>query len=125
MNQRPAPRVTVTHPRTVAPRLANGERPQIDLDEESPVNDVALRSLMRAQLRLSLTHIAALATVLIAVPLLLANIDWFADSRILGVPMVWVILGGGMFPSLFLVARSYVTQVEALEVRTHSLLRGS
>jgi uncharacterized membrane protein (DUF485 family) len=109
----------------VAPQLGSGERPPIDLDEESPVNDVALRSLMRAQLRLSLTHIAALAVVLIAVPLLLANIDWFATTRTVGVPVVWLILGVGMFPALILVARSYVRRVEALEVRTHSLLRGS
>jgi hypothetical protein len=124
MNERPT-RVTVTHPRTVAPRLGSGERPLIDLDEESPVNDVALRSLMRAQLRLSLTHIAALAILLIAVPLVLANVDWFADHRISGVPLVWIVLGVGLFPALILIARSYVKRVEALENRTRSLLRGT
>jgi hypothetical protein len=125
MNERPEPRVVITHPRTVAPRLGGAARPPIDLDEESAVNDVALRSLMRAQLRLSLTHIAALALLLMAIPLVLANVNWFSEQRFGGVPVVWLVLGVGMFPALILVARSYVKRVEALELRTHSLLRGS
>jgi uncharacterized membrane protein (DUF485 family) len=125
MSERPAPRITVTHPRTVAPRLGSSERPSIDLDEESPVNDVALRSLMRAHLRLSLTHVAALVVLMLAIPLLLANAVELSQRRIFGVPIAWLLLGAGMFPALWLIARSYVRRVEELEVRTRSLLRGS
>jgi hypothetical protein len=109
----------------VAPQLAHRDRLQINLDEESPVNDVALRSLMRAHLRLSLTHISALGVLLLAVPLLLTNVAMLSRHRIIGVPIAWILLGVGMFPMLWLIARSYVRRVEDLEVRTRSLLRGS
>jgi uncharacterized membrane protein len=124
VNERPNQRVTVTHPRTVTPQTGKLDRPTIDLTEESPVSDIALRSLMRAQLRLSLIHIAALVALLTAVPLLAVWVESLSTTRVVGVPVMWIILGAGMFPPLLLIAQSYVRRVEALERRTLSLLRG-
>ena len=124
MSERPNQCVVVTHPRTLAPQTGKVNRPPIDLTEESPVSDVALRSLMRAQLRLSLVHIAALAVLLTAVPLLAIWVEPLSTVRLWGVPIIWLVLGGGMFAPLMLIAQSYVRRVEALERRTRSLLRG-
>jgi hypothetical protein len=124
VNDKSKSRVTVTHPRTLAPERSTTVRPHLDLDESSPVNDLALRSLMRAQLRLSVLHAAALALLLLGTVIVAGTVDAVVTYRITGVPVVWVLLGGGLFPPLFLIARSYVSRVEALERRTQALLRG-
>jgi hypothetical protein len=125
MNDRLKGRVTVTHPRTLAPERNASARPPLDLDESSPVNDLALRSLMRAQLRLSLLHAGALAALLLGAVIVAGTVSAASTRRIIGVPIIWVLLGAGLFPPLFLIARSYVSRVEALEQRTQALLRGS
>jgi hypothetical protein len=124
MNDKSKARVTVTHPRTLAPQREGTVRPALDLDESSPVNDLALRSLMQAQLRLSLLHALALAGLLLGAVVIAGSLDSLANRRLIGVPLVWIMLGGGLFVPLFLIARSYVTRVEALERRTQALLRG-
>jgi hypothetical protein len=121
----PKGRVTVTHPRTVAPRRSNhtGARetaPRV-VSAGTGGSDLLgtndLQSLMQSQLRLSLRFVSILAVLLVSGPLVLANIAWFSTHRIAGVPITWLILGFGFFPIFLLVARSYVRATEELEVR--------
>lgn len=112
--QRPG-RVTVTHPRTVA--TSRGPRVGARVEASALLSDRQLRLLMRAQLRLSVRYVSGVGLLLVLVPLLLANVSWFAEATFGGVPLSWLIVGALFFPVFVVVGRSYVRSVERLERR--------
>jgi hypothetical protein len=109
-------RTVVTHPRTVATRVARSPLALPDIEASSGLSELALRSLMRAQLRMGLRYLAVIVGSLVAVPLVLANAKWLAERSLLGVPLPWLFVGVGFFPLLLGVAVSYTRSIARLEL---------
>ena len=74
-----------------------------------------LHSLMRRQLRLSISCAATFLVVLLGLPLL----NYFAPEmmarRVGGFTMTWLILGVLFFPYVWIIARYFITKSMALE----------
>jgi hypothetical protein len=91
----PAKRVAVRHPRTIAAqRGARTAQPALrDLDEQSAVGEVLVRSLQRAQLRLAAGVLTAFVAVFGGLALVLVHSDGFNGRSLFGVPLTWLLLG--------------------------------
>lgn len=115
MNQSPQ-RVRVTRTRTATTRA---RRPSLrtEITSQSPLGAAYLSSLMRAQLRLSLTVVATLTVVLGALPLLFAIVPATRRLEILGLPLPWVLLGLLVYPAAVISARQYTRAAERIEAQ--------
>ena len=78
-------------------------------------SDDFLHSLMRKQLRLSITCAAAFLVVLLGLPL--ANYFWpeLMAKRIFGFTLTWFLLGIGFFPAVWCIAFVFIRRSIALE----------
>ncbi|MFI9274323.1 hypothetical protein ACIGXM_26980 [Kitasatospora sp. NPDC052896] len=79
--------------------------------------DPAVAALMRRQLRAALGGGAALGVLVVPLPLLFALAPGLAAVRVVGVPLVWLLLGVLGYPVLWLIGRWYVTRAERNETR--------
>ncbi len=109
-------RVRVTAPRS-APRPAGESR---EAAEESEVGQVFVRSLIRSQLRLALVVAIGFMLILGAFPLL-AAVPGLADTRIVGVPFDWILLGTGIYPVIGLSAWLFIRAAARNEARYRDL----
>ena len=112
----PAPkRVRVTSPRmraaTPGPRRAATE----DIDEQTGIGELYMRSLVRSQLRLGLGVLAAFVVSLCGLPLLFALAPAVREVDVLGVPLPWVLLGVAAYPAIGVAAWAYVHAAERAE----------
>lgn len=107
-------RVRITSPRTGArPHIRRTTREEID--QSTAVGEVYIRSLMRAQLRSALRTLLVLMLTVGALPAAFAFIDGFAEIRVGGVPLPWLVLGAGVYPWLLLLGWLYVRRAERTE----------
>jgi hypothetical protein len=111
MNQ-PPPRVRVTGPRHGRPRRTTVVA---EIDAQTVVGDIYIRSLMRSQLRLALGVLMLLLVTVGMLTLIVNRWPGFATHRLLGVPLVWVVLGAGCYPVLIALAVLYVRRAERNE----------
>ncbi len=111
----PAKRVAVRNPRGRATRREPGQRARADLAEQTEVGEVLLRSLTRAQLMLAVRIFAVFGFFLLGLPALFATHPGLANYRVFGLPLPWLVLGGGVYPLLVLLALLYVRQAERNE----------
>ncbi len=122
MNDAERPRrVIVTGPRTAAARGLT-QRGVRDLDEQTTVGEVYLRSLIRTQLRLALTVCATVLLIGGGLPLLFA---WWPEARsvrILGLGLPWLVLGVLAYPALVAGGWAYVRAAERNERRFAELV---
>lgn len=109
-------RVRVTAPRS-APRPAGESR---EAAEESEVGQVFVRSLIRSQLRLALVVAIGFMLILGAFPLL-AAVPGLADTRIVGIPFDWILLGTGIYPVIGLSAWLFIRAAARNEARYRDL----
>ena len=110
----PPRRVRVVSPRTGAARA--GHRPvRREIDEQTIVGDVYMRSLVRLQLRLAVGVCLIFAVLLGGLPLVLALQPQLASVHLLGLPLPWLLLGVLVYPSLVVAAWFYVRQAERNE----------
>ena len=100
-------RVVVTGPRTTAVPAA-AQRGVLDLDEQTTIGEVYLRSLIRTQLRLALVVCVALVVVGGGLPLLFALWPAARTARVLGLQVPWLTLGVLAYPLLALGGWAYV-----------------
>lgn len=106
------PRVRVTAPqRAVRPRRST----DTEIDDQSPIGEVYMRSLIRAQLRLAASVLGVLALTVGALPLAFRHLPGVFEVRLLGVPLSWVLLGFLVYPWLALLAWWYVRSAERNE----------
>jgi hypothetical protein len=109
----PPRRVRVTRPSAlVAPPPIGVAR---EIDEQTALGEVYVRSLVRSQLRLALVVLGVLGIALGGLPLLF---DLFPESgrvHLFGVPLPWLVLGGLVYPALVAVGWFYVRQAERNE----------
>lgn len=94
----------VTSPRMSAVKRPSPRSARREIDEQTGIGEIYMRSLLRTQLRQGLTAIATLVLVLAVLPLVFATEPQLATVRIITVPLPWVLIGVGMYPFLFLLA---------------------
>jgi hypothetical protein len=105
-------RVVVTSPR------AGRRRPTTiasEIDAQSTVGEVYMRSLMRIQLRLALSVVGLLAITVGVLPLVFRLSSGVRRFHVLGVPLPWLILGVGVYPVILGLAAFYVRRAERIE----------
>lgn len=113
MSQQPTERVRVTGPsRRQVTRPATRAR---EIDAETPMGAIYMRSLLREQLRLALRILVVLALTAGSLPLLFHLAPGLAEVRLLGVPLAWLLLGVLVYPWLIVLGWVYVRQAEANE----------
>lgn len=106
-------RQVVTSPRRRAARTAR--RPvSVEIDEQTRVGEVYVRSLVRAQLRLGLVVVTGALGPLFLLPLLF-GVEAVQSARVLGVPLPWLLLGVVVYPCILVAGAFYVRQAERLE----------
>ena len=115
-------------PRRVRVVLADrrpGQAPVLRGDEVAEQTEVGrelVRGLVRAQLAASL-RIATVALALFApLPALFALVPALQDLRLLGIPVIWWVLGVLAYPVLYLLARMHRRQAERIEREFTDLL---
>ena len=108
----PPARVRVTAPAAGRPRRTTVAR---EIDAQSAVGEVYMRSLVRSQLRLALGLVAVLVLTVGALPLLFVLVPWLQHGRVLGVPLAWLLLGVGCYPVIIGLAVVYVRRAERNE----------
>ena len=106
-----ASRVRVTGPDLRFRPLARTD----DIDEQTPLGDVYVRSLLRAQLSLALGVIAVLLLTVGSLPALFFVFPELGQVDVAGIPMAWVILGGLVYPWLLALGWVYVRRAERNE----------
>ena len=115
MTQQRPERVRVTSPWTERPRLHHRRTATSEIDAQSEVGEIYLRTLLRAQLRLALAVLLGLALTVGMLPLVFWLVPWFHEHHVLGMPVSWVLLGFGCYPVLSLLAWRYVQRAERNE----------
>ncbi|WP_426563906.1 hypothetical protein ACPPVT_21425 [Angustibacter sp. McL0619] len=118
----PARRVRVTSPLMGAARREPYRPATREIDEQTDLGEVYMRSLLRSQLRLALSVLAALSVLLGGLPLLFAVAPSVADAHLFGLPLPWLLLGVLVYPMLWLAARFYVRQAERNEAEFADVL---
>jgi hypothetical protein len=107
--------VRVTSPLMGAARRVPHRPATREIDEQTGLGEVYMRSLLRSQLRLALSVLAATAVLLGGLPVMFAVAPAVAQAHLLGLPLPWLLLGALAYPMLWLAARYYVRQAERNE----------
>lgn len=86
-----------------------------DIDEQTVVGEVYMRSLMRAQMRLALGVLVGFALTLCSLPLLFAVAPTLRTLQVLGIPLPWLVLGVLAYPLVGVAAWTYIRAAERAE----------
>lgn len=121
MTDEPLERVRITSPRTVAARSRARRSNASEIDALTRLGEVYVQSLMRAQLRLAVYVVTALAVTLGGLPLLFRLVP-VGRVHLLGVPLTWLLLGFAVYPWLLVLAWWYVRRAERNEAAFEDLV---
>ncbi|WP_310961533.1 hypothetical protein [Nocardioides terrisoli] len=119
MTESPLPRVRITSPRTGRPRRTTVAS---EIDAQTEVGEVYMRSLMRTQLRLALGTVLLLVLTVGAWPVVFEVFPAVRRAHLAGLPLPWLLLGLLVYPVLLLLAWSYVRRAERNEQSFHDLV---
>jgi len=108
-------RVVVTSPWTRAGRRSRSYPIVREIDEQSEVGALYMRSLMRTQLRLGVVVVLLVCGPLAALPVLFSVLPPAKTVMVLGLPLPWLVLGFAVYPVVVLVGCYYVWRVERTE----------
>jgi uncharacterized membrane protein (DUF485 family) len=86
-----------------------------EIDAQTELGEVFLRSLMRAQLRLAAGVLAVIAIGVGGLPLLFRLAPGLSARPILGMPFAWGVLGFLVYPVMVVLGWVYVRRAEANE----------
>lgn len=114
MSEPPPPRVRVTGPprrRADVVRSA-GTR---EIDAETALGEVFMRSLLREQLMLAMRVLVALALTLGLLPVAFHLFPELGDVHVGPVPLAWLLLGVLTYPWLLLLGWFYIRRAEGHE----------
>ena len=125
MDQRPAKRVTVTHPRTAAARGTARRGVRRDVREQTALGVTLITSLRRAQLRLAVLVGTGLVVVLGGIPVVFLVFPALRELRIAGPSLGWIVLGVLVFPAICGAAWWYVRAAERTEAEFVDLVERS
>jgi putative solute:sodium symporter small subunit len=115
VNDQPPARVRVTSPWTERPRLSPRRSAASEIDAQSEVGEIYVGTLLRAQLRLAVSILVALALTIGILPLVFIVVPSLTSRHVLGMPVSWGILAFGCYPVLVLLAWRYVRLAERNE----------
>ena len=102
--------------RVTGPPRRKGPRPRTgDIDDETRLGGVYLRSLLREQLWLALRIVALLTLAVGSLPLVFHLLPDLTDVAVLGMPLPWLLLGIVVYPVLVLLGWRYVRRAERNE----------
>lgn len=120
----PAPRgrVRVTGPLTAASTPHERRTARQEIDEETGVGEVYVRSLVRTQLRSALAVVAVLVLGVGTLPLVFSLVPVVAGVRLGPVPLPWLVLGVLVYPALLALGWVYVRRAERAETDFAELL---
>lgn len=119
----PVRRIRITHPRTEAARRAPFRAPSREIDEQTALGELYMRSLIRSQRRLAITVCASIGVVLVGIAFAGALMPRFATVHVLGIPLPWLLLGVLVYPVLIGLAAYAVRQSERNERAFTQLVR--
>ena len=108
-------RVRVTSPWTDRPRVRPRPTAASEIDAQSEVGEIYVRTLLRAQLRLAVGILLALGVTIGALPLLFVLAPGLTDHHVFGMPVSWGMLAFGCYPVLVFLAWRYVRLAERNE----------
>jgi hypothetical protein len=86
-----------------------------EIDAQTELGEVYVRSLVRAQLRLALEVTLALALTVGALPVMFVVVPASRTVHVLGVPLPWLLLGLLVYPFLVGLGWLYVRRAERNE----------
>ena len=86
-----------------------------EIDAQTELGEVYVRSLVRSQLRLAVEVVAGLALTLGMLPMLFAAVPGTRSMNVLGLPMPWLLLGLVVYPVLVTLGWVYVRRAERNE----------
>jgi hypothetical protein len=107
----PPRRVRITHPRTDAARRAPARPASREIDEQTQIGEVYMRSLVRSQRRLALL-VCSLTALLLGGTALLGLAPGFARVHVFGIALPWLVLGVFVYPVLIVLAVYAVRHAE-------------
>lgn len=114
-------RVTITGPRRDVHRRR--PRPITDeIDNQTRVGKIYLRSLIRTQLLLGLATVALVVVPLLAMPLVFGAFPSVRALRIGPMPLWWVLLGIVVYPAMLGVGWWYVRAADRNEAQFTDLV---
>jgi hypothetical protein len=108
-------RVRVTSPRRGATRRGPTRPVTTEIKEQTGLGEVYMAALLRAQLRLSVSVLVAVAVLLGILPVLFLVVPATGEIHVWMVPLPWLIPGVLVYPVVALTARYYVRHAEAIE----------
>lgn len=108
-------RVRVTSPRMRAARRAPSRAVAQDIDEQTALGEVYMRSLVRTQLRLAVAALAAFGLSIGGLPLLFWVAPGLREHHLGPFPVPWLLLGVGVYPLVAVTAWAYVRAAERAE----------
>ncbi|MFZ0668645.1 MAG: hypothetical protein WAM97_23040 [Acidimicrobiales bacterium] len=117
MNDRQVVRAPVRHSPAVRQSPVPG-----DLYQQDNYARTLLRSLMRAQLGATVSVLIPAASLLLLYPLLAILFPSLGPMTVGGVPLTFIILGGGIYPPLVLLGFWYRRRAAKVEERFAELL---
>lgn len=114
MSEQPPPRVRVTGPprRRADVVRSSGTR---EIDAETALGEVFMRSLLREQLLLAVRVLVGLALSLGLLPVLFHLFPSLGDVHVGPMPLAWLLLGVLTYPWLVLLGWFYIRRSEANE----------
>lgn len=107
-------RVRVTSPRTVARRPRPTEVGR-QIEDQTGLGEVYMRSLVRAQLRLAAAVLAMVVAPLAALPLVFVAVPAVRETDLLGLPLPWLVLGVIVYPAAVAAGWWYAVRAERAE----------
>lgn len=107
-------RVRITHPSRERPRV-RATVIATEIDEQTGLGEVYVRSLIRSQLRLSVGVAGVALGVLALLPLVFHLLPVSNEIQVLGITLPWLVLGFVVYPALLAAAVFYVYGAERVE----------
>jgi hypothetical protein len=86
-----------------------------EIDAQTELGEVFMRSLMRSQLRLAFAVTTVVGLTIGVVPVLFALVPWTKSAQVLGIPLPWLLLGVAVYPCLVALGWLYVRVAERIE----------
>jgi hypothetical protein len=115
VSEQPTPRrVRVSSPRRRASRPRQVAVTH-EIDAQTGVGEVYLRSLISTQVRLALLVLGVVGVLIGGLPLLFFLVPQAGRVEVLGLPLPWVLLGGLVYPALVVLGWFFVRQAERTE----------
>ena len=117
----PPRRARITSPRTGTSRR---RRPSVssEIDAQTELGEVYMRSLVRSQLRLAVEITMALMLTVGLLPVLFAVVPASRHAHVAGIPLPWLLLGGVVYPCLVGLGCLYVRRAERNETAFSDLV---